>query len=632
MADEEASSAQGSGPRVAEPDEHRRAVEAAAAERIDDAVALCRRAIDAGSTERWPLEMLGYLLQRKGDTRGALAALEEATARGQPTAELLYALGRLCFRTGAFAKAIATFERGLALDPNHPDTHYLKGLAEFHAGRTQQAIRSLSRAAELEPANTVAGYYLAVAHARAGALRSAVACLEQVVAAGGEDAAAHYHLGLAYYALGSMSEAARHFGRSIEIDPHDDRSRRMFVMLGERARGALPGRDAGRARPRSSIVWKVTSLAVGAFVIAGAALSLWLARAAEAGELARLVYRALAVGAATTALLAAIVAAIVWWLVRRPLGALQAAAGRVATGELDVEVPGERLDEIGQLVAAFNRMTRELRRGRHELDEIHHDMERRIAEATRQHRDASEELRQANAKLLEFDRLKSAYIQKVVHDLRSPLSIVLMTLDNVAAGLVGPLSDRQREVLAVAQRRAEAMAELVHDLLDLERLRSGEARPQRVPVAVAGLLTKAIEAVRPRAVHKGVSLEAGALADLGAVEADPAALTSVVDNLVGNAVKYTEAGGLVRVQGRHEGPEVVVTVSDTGIGIPAAEVGLVFEEFFRASNARAVEQEGTGLGLAIVKRIVEAHGGAISLRSEQGAGTTIIVRLPLVAA
>ncbi|MBI5481780.1 MAG: tetratricopeptide repeat protein [Deltaproteobacteria bacterium] len=760
------------GPLVGESEEHLRALAAAAADRVDEAIAICREAVEQRGAEPWPLEMLGYLLQRRGDTRGALDALERATEKRQPKAEPLYALARLYYRTGQFAKAVQSFERALALDPAQADSHYLKGLAEFHAGRTREAIGSLSRAAELDPANTIARYYLAVAHSRAGNLRSAIACLEKVVAAGGEDAAAHYHLGLAHYALGSMSEAARHFARSIEIEPYDEQSRRMFVMLGERARATEPGRRGRRGLLRSSIVWKVTTLAVAVFVTAGAALGLWLVRAAEAEDLAlahakaeavsdtvrstlrlasgpeaarRLqevaetlvreravrslrvmtkegrvlasttalevgtsvpatdpacvachfsgtqrkswtqvrevslagspglellrplfaeggaspaaergspigmvqlvtplddIYarrhlrrvRALEVGAASCGTLVLVLAAILWLLVRRPLAALQAAAGRVAAGELDVEVPGERLDEVGELVSAFNRMTRELREGRHELDEIHHDMERRIEAGTEQHRVASEGLRAANAKLVEFDRMKSSYIQKVVHDLRAPLSSVLMSLENINDGLVGPLSERQREVLGAAQLRAEAMTQLVQDLLDLERLRAGEARPTRVPVAPSAVFARAIDAVAARAQQRQVTVEAAGLAALPAIVGDPAALASVAENLLDNAVKYTQPGGLVRVEARSDHREIVIAVRDSGIGIPAAEIPLLFEEFFRASNARALEREGTGLGLAIVKRIVEAHGGTVSVDSVEGSGTTVTLRLPVAAA
>jgi signal transduction histidine kinase/tetratricopeptide (TPR) repeat protein len=755
----------------ADGDRRQRALAAAAADRVDEAVAICREALADGGP-RWALEMLGYLLQRRGETRDALAALEQAAQQQHEPAkaELLYALARLYYRTGAFAKSIRTFERAQALDPGNGDACYLRGLAEFHAGQTRAAIASLGRASELDPANTIARYYLAVAHSRAGNLRSAIACLEQVVAAGGEDAAAHYHLGLAHYALGRMSEAARHFARSIEIDPYDERSRRMFVMLGERARRGSPRRGGARRAWRSSLVWKLTALAVAIFVIAGGGLALWLLRSAEADDLAlnraraeaisetvrgalrvpageeraallggmvdalgenrgllflrvtskggrvlastrrqevgstlttteppctschsgrgsprhadwaglwrevevdgkpglellsplaerradrgwlakplgmlqatvsleehraRLAARrtrALAVGAATSIVVLLAVAAIGWWLVRRPLATLEAAAGRVAAGELDVELGGERQDEVGRLVAAFNRMTRELRRDRHELDEVQHEMEAKIATAVEQHRAASEELRAANAKLVEFDRLKSAYVQKAIHDLRAPLSTILMTLENVSAGLVGPLGERQREALLAAQRRAEAMAQLVHDLLDLEYLRAGEARPRREPIAPSALLGKAIDAARARAQQKGVTLEAAELGALPAIVGDPAALGSVAENLLDNAVKYTRPGGLVRVEGRLEAGLLAIAVSDSGIGIPTTEIPLVFGEFFRASNARALERDGTGLGLAIVKRIAEAHGGSVAVESVEGTGTTVTLKLPL---
>jgi signal transduction histidine kinase len=607
------------------------ALDAMAAGRADEAVRICLATIAAGGPETWPYELLGQLLPRPGETAAAIATLEEAAAGRAPTALLLHTLGTLYYRTGAFGKAITTLHRASRLDPARGDTHYLKGLAEFHAGRTRDAIDSLGRAIKLDPSNIIAHYQLAVAHSRAGNLRRAIPCLKAVVATGAEDAAAHYRLGLAYYALANMADAAYHFARSTEIDPHDDASRRMLTMLGESGRPARPGQPLGRVLAalrwlRKSIVARVTILTTAVFAACGVGLGAWLVGAAERGDLD--VVRALGVGAATTQAVALVVAGVVWLLVRRPLAALEAAAGRVAGGELYVEVAAERQDEIGRLVAAFNRMTRELRRGQHDLDLIQHAMEQRIEEATDEHRAALEQLQAANARLLEFDRHKSAYVQKVVHDLRAPLSAIAITLENVNDGLLGPLGEPLREALAAAARRAESMERLIADLLDIERLRVGAARPTRITVQLGAIFGRAIDAVRARAGQKRVTLEVTGLEGLPPIIGDPATLESVATNLLDNAVKYTQRDGLVRVVARAAAGSVEVVVTDTGIGIPAGELPLLFEEFFRASNARALEREGTGLGLAIVKRIVTAHGGTIEVESQEGVGTTTMLRLP----
>lgn len=749
--------------------EHLRALEAIANENPDEAIAVCREASVRDPVALWPWEVLGNLLQRTGDTQGAIAALERATEIATPKAELLHTLGTLYYRTGSFRKAIRTFQRALERETGRSESHYLKGLAEFHAGMTRDAIQSFSRAIDLDSSNMVARYHLAVAQSRAGNLISAIDALDSIAEAGAEDAAAHYHLGIAHYAAGSMSEAAKHFARSVEMDPSDDQSRRMFVMTGDRLSETRPG-YIGRGFTgllRASLVAKVAVVAALVFVLFGGVLAWWMIRSADASDtvLARIRAEAvsdivrdtlrlgeetasvrlqevvealgkeraivslrimskdglvlassdareigtsvprtdpacaschgpsvaprdswtefreigsgssrglellrplftvpslasrddasvplgmlqmvtalsdmdarrserrietLAVGGTACAAVVLLVAALVWYLVRRPLSMLEAAVGRVGAGELDVEIRGERIDEIGRLNSAFNRMTRDLRRTRYELDDIHHSMEQRITSATEEIRKANDELRDANARLREFDRVKSAYVQKAIHDLRAPLQSVIMMQQALAVGLEGTLTGPQRDILIRMQARIGGMAKLISDLLDLERLRMGIARPVRVRLSLADSIRRAMDTAGEQAENKRVAIEISGLEDLPPLTGDPDMIDSVTGNLIDNAVKYTNPGGLVSVKGRTEGSEVVLEVSDTGIGIPSPEVGLLFGEFFRASNARRMEADGTGLGLAIVKRIVEGHGGSISITSSEGKGTTVAVRL-----
>jgi len=750
-----------------------RVLEAVAGEKLDDAIAICREASIRDPASVWPFEMLGDLFQRMGCTEKAIAALERAVELSTPNARLFHALGTLYYRTGAFRKAIRTFRQALELEPSRSETHYLKGLAEFHAGLTRPAIQSFSRAIDLDPANIVARYHLALAQSRSGSLRSAIETLNSIAEAGADDAAAHYHLGMAYYATGGMSEAARHFARSIEIDPSDDQSRRMFAMIGDRLSQTRPGYIgrglAGLLRPlRKSLVAKVSVVAALVFMACGGALAWWMIRSADANdaalarekaeavsdtvcrtlrfgddrasvqlqgvvealgrergslslrvmtkdgrvlastdpreigtsvprsepacaschgasaarrnswaefreigtgngrglELLRPLFRdldavsredaspplgmlqmvtsladvtarrsarriyALAVGGTACVALVSLVAILVWHMVRRPLSILEAAVGRVGAGELEAEIRDGRIDEVGRLNSAFNRMTRELRRTRFELDDIQHGMEQRIAGATEEIRRTNDELRAANAKLLEFDRTKSAYVQKAIHDLRAPLQSVVMMLQALAGGLVGPLADSQRDMLVSLQDRTGGMARLISDLLDLEQLRAGTARPVRVEVSLSSSVRKALDTARAQAEKRRISLEISGLEDLPSWIGDPDMIDSVTSNLIDNAVKYTNPGGLVSVRGFVDGSQVVLEVSDAGIGIPRQELGLLFEEFFRASNARRVEAEGTGLGLAIVKKIVDAHHGTVSITSVEGKGTTATVRMP----
>jgi signal transduction histidine kinase len=255
-------------------------------------------------------------------------------------------------------------------------------------------------------------------------------------------------------------------------------------------------------------------------------------------------------------------------------------------------------------------------------------MEQRIVSATEEVRRANDELREANTKLQEFDRAKSTYVQKAIHDLRAPLQSMTMMQHALGGELAGTLTDAQRDIIARLQSRTGAMTQLISDLLDLERLRAGTARPVRAAVHLADSVRKVMETAGVKAEKKKITVEILGLEDLPPLAGDPDMIESAIGNLIDNAVKYTNSRGLVSVRGHTEACEVVLEVSDTGVGIPEQEVGLIFEEFFRASNARCVEAEGTGLGLTIVKRIVEGHVGSLSIKSTEGKGTTVTVRLP----
>jgi len=314
--------------------------------------------------------------------------------------------------------------------------------------------------------------------------------------------------------------------------------------------------------------------------------------------------------------LAAGIGLVVARTVLRPVHALAAASREIGAGNFDCHVPETSADELGSLERAFNSMAAGVR-----------ERDRRLRESAAHERATAAELREANARLTQFDKVKSEYVQKAVHDLRAPLSAILMCLQNVTEGLVGPLPAAQRDVLDRALRRADAMERLISDLLHLERLRTAAA-PERAPIDVASMLSAAADAARSRAVRKNIAVSVEVPRGLAPIAGEAEALQSVASNLLDNAVKYTPEGGRVDVYAHESGDFVVFEVRDTGIGIPQAEMPRLFEEFFRASNARAVEREGTGLGLVIVRRIVEAHGGNLTVESMPGTGTTVTVRLP----
>jgi signal transduction histidine kinase len=231
-------------------------------------------------------------------------------------------------------------------------------------------------------------------------------------------------------------------------------------------------------------------------------------------------------------------------------------------------------------------------------------------------------------RLREHDRLKDSLIASVSHELRTPLTSIRGYLELVLEEESGELTDEQRAHLAIVERNARRLQLVVGDLLFVAQVDAGMLAIERAPVDLVALAGDCVEAARPFALEKGVALSLSA--DSGPeLSADAARLGQVLDNLVSNALKFTPAGGRVEVRTSASDGHAVFEVADTGSGIPAGDLKRVFERFFRTAGANAQAVQGTGLGLGITKAIVEAHGGTIGVESEEGAGTTFRVELPL---
>ncbi|SHN42121.1 ATP-binding protein [Cryptosporangium aurantiacum] len=228
----------------------------------------------------------------------------------------------------------------------------------------------------------------------------------------------------------------------------------------------------------------------------------------------------------------------------------------------------------------------------------------------------------------DLDRQKTDFISTVSHELRTPLTSILGYLEILLSGDQGELTEAQERSLKVVERNAERLRELVGDLLTLSRIGSGSLEMTATRVEIASLVESVRGVFGPVAAGSGLTLECDAATDL-AVNGDARQLERVLLNLVGNAVKFTPAGGTVRVVARPERADrVIVEITDTGIGIPVSDQERLFQPFQRASNAVASAIQGTGLGLAIARSIVERHGGEVTLRSAAGEGTMLTLVLP----
>jgi len=217
----------------------------------------------------------------------------------------------------------------------------------------------------------------------------------------------------------------------------------------------------------------------------------------------------------------------------------------------------------------------------------------------------------------------------ITHELRSPVQVTSSLLNVLSRGYAGELNDRQADLVDRAHRRIRVLETLIDDLLDLAAGKAdGPANVARGPVSLSEVLHEVCARFEPLAGEKGVSVQYSGLDDGLIVWGDREKLDRIFSNLVSNAVKYTQKGG-VEVQGERTDGWVRITIADTGIGIPADALPRLFQEFFRAKNAKASRETGTGLGLAIVRDLVEGYGGRVEVESVEGVGTSVVVLLPV---
>jgi PAS domain S-box-containing protein len=221
--------------------------------------------------------------------------------------------------------------------------------------------------------------------------------------------------------------------------------------------------------------------------------------------------------------------------------------------------------------------------------------------------------------LSEVSRLKSEFIAAASHELRTPLTSVQMGIHLLLEGSAGQLAERQQEILQVCREDTTRLDRLMRELLDLSKIESGAVTPVLAPTRPTALIAGAVDPLRLQVETRGVRLEIDAPPDLPAVLVDRSQLERVIGNLITNAMRATPTGGTITVAAVTRAHEVVFSVADTGAGIPRDYLPRVFEPFVQVPHAPG---GGAGLGLAISRRIVEAHGGQLTVQSSPGSGST----------
>jgi signal transduction histidine kinase len=257
------------------------------------------------------------------------------------------------------------------------------------------------------------------------------------------------------------------------------------------------------------------------------------------------------------------------------------------------------------------------------LTRVHNMLEVRLLHV--EARDNSRVLEQTVERLLEVERLKNGFLSTVSHELRTPLTSIRGSLGLLASGAVGALSDEVVEVVAIAERNAVRLIALINDILDLERLETGTIELQFAQASVESIVVRAMESLATFGQRDGVTVQAPEVSAM--IWADADRIVQVLVNLLSNAVKFSRPGGVVTIAVELRESWVEFRVTDRGRGVPVAHQRTIFERFRQVESSDAREKGGTGLGLAICKSIVERHGGAIGVDSEEGNGSTFWFRV-----
>jgi len=228
-------------------------------------------------------------------------------------------------------------------------------------------------------------------------------------------------------------------------------------------------------------------------------------------------------------------------------------------------------------------------------------------------------------RLRRFSELKDDLVATVAHEFRTPLTSLRMAIHLCLEQMVGPLTEKQSDLLHAAREDCERLQSMVDDILDLSRIKEGQIEMHRRPISVASLVHGAIEAHRAAAELKNVRLDASNQTSDGEVMVDPERVTLVFSNLINNAICHTPSGGSIDVRALPTDGVVRFEVSDTGEGILPEHQRYLFERYFRVPGSNS---KGAGLGLSIAKEMVEAHGGQIGVKSERGKGSTFWFTIP----
>ncbi len=245
---------------------------------------------------------------------------------------------------------------------------------------------------------------------------------------------------------------------------------------------------------------------------------------------------------------------------------------------------------------------------------------------------SKKQLEESNQKLTELDQIKNRFFANISHELRTPLTLIISPLETILARYSQALDKDAVGLLHTMHGNGLRLLKLINDLLDLVRLDSGVMEARREPVPLGEFLQGMASAAKQMAEDKRIALIVAVAPEVGTAMLDRDKLEKIVINLQFNALKFTPAGGRIELRADKEGEELVLRVTDTGIGIPAKDLPNVFGRFFQVDSSARRKYQGVGIGLALVKELVELHDGTVKVESVEGQGTTFTARMPYIEA
>lgn len=311
-----------------------------------------------------------------------------------------------------------------------------------------------------------------------------------------------------------------------------------------------------------------------------------------------------------------------------PLKALTREADYITrTGDLKHVIEIQTHDEIGDLASSFNTMVHTLGDAQDRLLQSEKELTQHRRHLEKLVLDRTTELRKALEQAKEADRIKSAFLATMSHELRTPLNSIIGFTGVLLQDLAGPLNPEQRKQLSMVQGSSRHLLALINDVLDISKIEAGQMKVTRELFDLGGTIAHVVESIRPQALKKGLALKVDIAPGIGAWTSDSRRVEQIILNLLYNAVKFTDRGE-VSLKASIEQGRLRLSVADTGIGIKAEDLALIFQPFMQVDAGLTRRHEGTGLGLAICRRLADLLGGEIHAESEFGKGSVFTLTLP----